>query len=407
MTDRLFMKLDTVYLRKNKQRRIQGGHLWAYSNEIDPKRSPIKQFFPGQQIHLRSHDNKLLGTGYVNPHSLLCVRLFSRGTEALDRKLLDLRIRQALSLRSKLFTTPYYRLVYGESDLLPGLIVDRFGGHLSVQFNTAGIELLKDDILTTLKEILSPASILLRNDSTIRPLEGLPQESLVAHGNSPEEVELVENGVRFLAPLAQGQKTGWFYDQRCNRAEVSSHAKGRRVLDVFSYIGSFSIQAGVAGASEIWAVDSSRTAIELAEKNSQLNGIGNKFTGIIGDAFDVLKGLRDEGEDFDIIVVDPPAFIKRKKDHQEGFGAYHRINELAVRLLKKEGLLLTASCSMHLRKEELLDVLRGSVHRTGRHAQVLFHGSQGPDHPVHPAIPETHYLKAYLAQIINERAETT
>lgn len=394
------MKPATIQLKKNKDRRIRGGHLWIYSNEIDTGKYPLKQFTPGQQVLVKSHDGRLLGSGYVNPRSLICIRLFSRAGKLLDHALLTRRIEQALTLRNRLFTVPYYRLVYGESDLLPGLIVDRFGDHLSLQLNTAGMQLLQNEVISVLQKTLAPASILLRNDSSVRILEGLSRETEVVHGTPPQEVDLVENGVRMLAPLHSGQKTGWFYDQRRNRAEICSRAKGMRVLDVFSYVGGFAIQAGVAGASEVWAVDASRSAIEMAEKNAQLNGIEKQFTGAIGDAFDVLKTLREEGESFDIIVVDPPAFIKRKKDHPVGLGAYHRINELAVRLLNKDGLLLAASCSMHLQRDELVDVLRGAAHRTGHHAQILFEGTQGPDHPIHPAIPETRYLKAFLARLV-------
>jgi len=236
----------------------------------------------------------------------------------------------------------------------------------------------------------------------MRHLEGLPQKIETAYGTSPQEVELLENGVRMLAPLHDGQKTGWFYDQRPNRAILKQFVQNKRVLDVFSYVGSFAVQAAVFGAKEVMAVDASRFALEIAEKNAALNGVDARFSGAEGDAFDVLKALRREGEQFDIIVVDPPAFIKRKKDHKEGLRAYHRVNELAMRLLTEDGLLLSASCSMHLQRDELLDVLRSGGRRLDRHVQILFEGMQGPDHPVHPAISETSYLKAFLARIYKE-----
>jgi len=264
------------------------------------------------------------------------------------------------------------------------------------------MEVLKSEIIDALKTLLNPDSILLRNDSSVRHLEGLPQEVEIAYGKSPKEVELLENGVRMLAPLHDGQKTGWFFDQRSNRALLKRYVQGKRVLDVFSYVGSFAIQAAAFGAKEVMAVDASRFALEMAEKNAVLNGVDNIFSGAEGDAFDVLKALRQEGEQFDVIVVDPPAFIKRKKDHKEGLRAYHRINELAMRLLSDDGLLLSASCSMHLQRDELMDVLRSGGRRLDRHVQILFEGMQGPDHPVHPAIPETCYLKAFLARISKE-----
>jgi 23S rRNA (cytosine1962-C5)-methyltransferase len=236
----------------------------------------------------------------------------------------------------------------------------------------------------------------------MRQLEGLPRLVETAYGTSPAEVELLDNGVRMLAPLHDGQKTGWFYDQRPNRALLQRFVQDKRVLDVFSYVGSFAVQAAVFGAKEVMAVDASRFALEMAEKNADLNEVGKIFSGAQGDAFDVLKALREEGEQFDVIVVDPPAFIKRKKDHKEGLRAYHRINELAMHLLADDGLLLSASCSMHLQRDELLDVLRSGGRHLDRHVQILFEGMQGPDHPVHPAIPETRYLKAFLARVSKE-----
>ena len=396
------MELKNVRLNRHEERRLLGGHLWIYSNEVNNRETPLKQFLPGEQVGIESHSGKFLGTGYVNPHSLICARLFSRQPRLLDQTLLMHRLKQALSLRTRLFDEPFYRLVYGESDLLPGLVVDRFGAHLSVQLNTAGMDVLKSEIIDALKSLLNPASILLRNDSSVRQLEGLPQEVEVAYGKSVEQVELLENGVKMLAPLHDGQKTGWFFDQRPNRALLKRYVQGKRVLDVFSYVGSFAVQAAVFGAKEVMAVDASHFALEMAEKNAALNGVENSFSGAEGDAFDVLRALRQEGEQFDVIVVDPPAFIKRKKDHKEGLRAYQRINELAMRLLTDDGLLLSASCSMHLQREELVDVLRNSGSRLDRHVQILFEGMQGPDHPIHPAIPETSYLKAFLARVSKE-----
>lgn len=394
--------MKKLRLNRHEERRLESGHLWIYSNEVNSRETPLKQFQPGEQVQVESHNGKFLGTAYVNPHSLICARIFSRELHPLDISLLKQRLEQALRLRKALFNEPFYRLVFGESDLLPGLVVDRFGGHLSVQLNSAGMEVLKQEIIEALKGLLTPESILLRNDSAMRQLEGLPQKIETAYGSSPKEVELLENGVRMLAPLHDGQKTGWFYDQRTNRAIIKPFAKGKRVLDVFSYVGSFAVQAAVFGAREVIAVDASRFALEIAEKNAVLNGVGNIFSGAEGDAFTVLKALRDEGERFDLVVVDPPAFIKRKKDHKEGIRAYQRINEAAMRLLKDDGLLLSASCSMHLQRDELMNVLRGAGRRLERHVQVLFEGRQGPDHPVHPAIAETCYLKAFLARLCRQ-----
>lgn len=394
------MSTKILRLKNHEERRLLNGHLWIYSNEIDNKKTSFKQFQPGEQAHIETARGKLIGTAYVNPQSLICARLISRTKERLSYPLISKRLELALSLRSLLFKEPYYRLVYGESDLLPGLVVDRFGQHLCVQINSWGMEAVQTEIIDALTNLLQPDSILLKNDSSARTLEGLEKNIEVVTGSPPEEVELIENGVKFLAPFSKGQKTGWFYDQRNNRAELKKYAKGKRVLDVFSYIGSFGIQAATFGAREVWLVDSSKNALHAAEKNAHLNGVEDSVTLGVGDAFEVLNSLHDDGELFDLIIVDPPAFIKRKKDHTNGLQAYHRINALAMRLLTEDGLLLSASCSMHLKQEELLSVLRISGQNQKRLTQILFEGMQGPDHPVHPAIAETRYLKAFLARAV-------
>ncbi|MFH2093787.1 MAG: class I SAM-dependent rRNA methyltransferase [Pseudomonadota bacterium] len=393
------MILNSLRLNKNEERRLQGGHLWIYSNEVNNQETPLKQFKPGEQVRVLAHSGKSLGTAYVNPQSLICGRLFSRDEQMLDRDLLIHRLQQCLHLRSRLFDLPFYRLVYGESDLLPGLIIDRFGSHLCVQLNTAGMELVKNDLIDALKAVINPESILLRNDSSVRSLEGLTRTVEEAFGTVPREVELIENHVRMLAPLHDGQKTGWFYDQRLNRAWLKQFVRDRRVLDLFSYVGSFGVQAAAFGATAVVAIDASGPALAMAQKNAVLNNVENRFSTLQGDAFDLLKELKAAGEQFEVIIVDPPAFIKRKKDHKQGLQAYHRINEQAMQLLAPDGILVSASCSMHLQSEELVDVLRSAGRRHNRHVRILFEGMQGPDHPVHPAIPETRYLKAFLAQV--------
>ncbi|MGJ8686433.1 MAG: class I SAM-dependent rRNA methyltransferase [Spongiibacteraceae bacterium] len=393
------MSLPRLRLAKNEEKRLRGGHLWVYSNEVDNALTPLKDFTPGQQVLVESHQGAIIGTAYVNPQSLICARLLSRTQQDVGAGLITKRIKSALQLRETLYPHPCYRLVYGESDLLPGLVVDRFGDHLSVQFNTAGMEALREEVLESLVKVLKPESILLRNDSSMRKLEGLEEEVVTAYGQSPEKVELIENGVKFLAPLATGQKTGWFYDQRPNREWLRNIAPGKRVLDLFSYVGSFGVQAAAFGASDVWCADISESALEGVHENAALNGLTDVVTTIQGDAFATLKSLKEADEKFDIIIVDPPAFIKRKKDQKQGIIAYRRINEMAMRLLNSEGYLLSASCSMHMPREEMLELIRASSRHVDRHAQILMEGMQGADHPVHSAIPETRYLKAVLSRI--------
>jgi 23S rRNA (cytosine1962-C5)-methyltransferase len=305
----------------------------------------------------------------------------------------------ALSLRQTLFEQPYYRLVHGEGDGLPGLVVDRFDQVLVAQITTAGMEAQKDAILGALQKVLKPQAIVLRNDSSARSLEGLDDYVEVANGKLPETVEVWENHTRFQIDVLAGQKTGWFYDHRMNRARMQQYVKNARVLDVFSYVGAWGTQALVAGAEALTCIEASAAAIERLHANAALNGHEDKLTSIEGDAFEALKALRQERQRFDVVIVDPPAFIKRKKDFKEGLLAYRRINQLAMQVLNKGGYLISGSCSYHLPEEELRNVLLQASRHIDRWAQVIEQGHQGPDHPVHPAIPETNYLKAFFLRL--------
>lgn len=394
------MPLAPLRLKKNEDRRLRAGHLWVFSNEVDVERTPLDAFAPGDAVSIEDSRGKIIGSAYVNPHSLICARLISRAPQrVLGAALLTQRLTHALALRTRLFDTPYYRLVFGEGDSLPGLVVDRYGAIVVVQITTAGMERAKTEILGALHNVLHPDVILLRNDSTMRALEGLPSYEETAHGVAPECVMLEENGVRFEAPLARGQKTGWFYDHRVNRALAQHHARGRRMLDVFSYLGAFGVQAAVAGASEVLCVDASEHALEFVARNAALNQVSSRVATLHGDAFDALTSLRDEGEVFDVVVIDPPAFIKRKKDHAQGLQAYRRLNQMALALLAPDGILVSASCSYHLERAALLNVMLQAGREHDCTLQIIAQGHQGPDHPVHPAIPETDYLKAFFARV--------
>ncbi|WP_422473440.1 class I SAM-dependent rRNA methyltransferase [Endozoicomonas sp. ALB032] len=394
------MTLKTLRLKNRADRRLKAGHLWIYSNEVDTRTSPLRDFKTGELINIESAEGKPLGTGYINPNSLICARLVSRDSKyVLDRSLLVHRIQVALSLRERVFDKPFYRLVFGDSDGLPGLVVDRFGDIVVAQMSTAGMETVKDDIVDALVKVLKPSGILLKNDGTGRQLEKLPEYVEVAYGEVPEKVELEENGVTFRAPVIKGQKTGWFYDHRLNRERLRHYVSGKKVLDVFSYVGGWGVQCAAFGASQVTCVDASEQAVELVHENAGLNGLGDRVESIQGDAFTALKALRDEGEKFDVVIVDPPAFIKKRKDIKAGEQAYRRINELAMRLLEKDGILVSCSCSMHLQKDSLFDALRAGSRHIDRNLQIIEQGHQGPDHPVLPAIPETEYIKAIIARV--------
>ena len=395
------MSLPSLRLKANADRRLRAGHLWVYSNEIDVAATPLAGFAPGDQAILEAAGGKPLGVVAMSPNNLICARLVSREVKhILDKSLLVHRLNVCLSLRERLFDKPFYRLVYGDSDLLPGLVVDRFGDHVVVQLASATMEHHKHDVVEALIQVLKPTGILLRNDASSRDAEGLPRYVDTAYGQVPDWVALEENGVKFEAPVREGQKTGWFYDHRMNRARLAPYVKGKRVLDLFSYIGGWGVQAAAFGASEVMCVDASSFALDGVERNAALNGVAEKMACVEGDVFEALKELKASEERFDVIITDPPAFIKRKKDLKNGEAAYRRLNEQAMRLLNKDGILVSASCSMHLPEDDLQNILLTSARHLDRNIQLLERGSQGPDHPVHPAIHETRYIKSLTCRLL-------
>lgn len=390
-----------IRLQKNQERRLKAGHLWIYSNEIDTRATPLNQFQPGELVNIVSDRGKTIGTGYINPHSLICVRVISLDPQIyLDESLLAKRLQNALNFRQAMFTKPYYRLVFGEADFLPGLVIDRYADVLVIQITTAGMEHFTDTLIRVLQQLLNPHSILLRNDTSMRDMEGLPKEIRAALGEPPQQMVLEENNVRFKTRIWDGQKTGWFYDHRSNRARLANYVKNRHVLDVFSYIGGWGIQAACAGAAQVTCIDSSAAALEQLLENAALNQVTDKVTTLLGDAFAELKTLLTKQQKFDVVIVDPPAFIKRRKDFKAGLIAYRRLNQLALQLLNPEGILISASCSLHLGREQLLDVIRASAGEVKREIQIIEQGHQAPDHPVHPAIAETDYLKAFFVRVL-------
>jgi len=393
--------LKTLILNNGADRRLRGGHLWVYSNEVDNKKSPLKDFVAGEQVLVQAASGKALGIAYVNPQTLICARIIGRDLKfRLDRSLIVHRINIALSLREACFDSSCYRLIYGDSDGLSGLVIDRFYDVFVVQISTAGMEAVVDDIVSALNKVFTPAAIVLRCDGKMRSTEGLPSYVEVIQGEVPELVPLEENGVPLLAPVLGGQKTGWFYDHRLARGTMQKHVDSKRVLDLFSYVGGWGVQALAAGAAEVTCVDASEYALDVAVENAKLNNADDKLITLQGDAFDTCKALIQDQEKYDVIIVDPPAFVTRRKDIRNGERAYGRINNLAMRLLSKNGILVSASCSMHLERSSLIDIVRSNARELDRNAQVIEQGHQGPDHPIHAAIPETEYLKSITCRIL-------
>jgi len=396
-------ELPKLFLKKSEERRLGAGHLWVYSNEIDTKKTPIKELDAGALVALHSQRGQFCGNAYVNPRSLICARVFSfKEGQRLNQALILKRLTAALKLRDALYEFPAYRLVHGEGDLLPGLVVDRYHDILVVQISTAGMQVIEEEIIAALIECIKPAAIHVRSKSSVRTLEGLDLREETVFGDIPKSVRIQENGLQFDVAILDGQKTGWFYDHRENRNALRAYCKGKRVLDAFSYLGAWGINALAGGASEVVAIDSSESACEGARHNAKLNGATDEnYSAIKGDVADVLAGLRDDkSQRFDVIVLDPPAFIQRAKDKRNGTEKYRKINSLATKLLTENGLLVSASCSHHLTEADLQRVMLQSARSAGCGLQILARGHQGPDHPVHAAIPETEYLKAIFARLV-------
>jgi 23S rRNA (cytosine1962-C5)-methyltransferase len=395
-------ELPTLRLKRGEDRRLRAGHLWVFSNEVDTDATPLTDFAVGSMARVLSDRDLFLGYAYVNPHALICARIISRSPVHLpDRSLIEHRLKVALALRERLYCAPYYRIAFGESDGLPGVVLDRYGDIVVGQIATAGMEALRPEIEAAVVSVLGARTLVWKNDSGSRELENLPRQVLTPVGRAPDELKVLENGLTFSVPLASAQKTGWFYDQSSNREQWRRMiSPGARVLDVCCYAGAWAVSALTKGAREALCVDSSESALATATKNAVANGV--TLATQRGDVFEVLDELVRRGERFDAIVLDPPAFIKRKKDIPRGQAAYRKLNAIAMRLLERDALLVSCSCSYHLAGEELLGLIQSAARHTSRFAQVIYCGGQGPDHPVHPAIPETRYLKAFFCRVTRE-----
>lgn len=379
-------------------RRLKAGYPWAFSNEIavTPEH---RAWAPGAPVRLEGDGGWRYGTFAFNPHSLIAARLLDRDPAAsIDAAWVQARIAAAAALRARVCDSPFHRLVHAEADRLPGLIVDRFADVAVVQANTAAMDRLLPDITAALTNLLPLRAVVARNDSAARLQEGLPQEVRLMHGEAAG-VEVNEAGVRFPIDPLEGQKTGFFLDQRPSRDRIAALAPGARVLDVFCHTGAFGLRAAAAGAVAVTLVDSSASALELAHRAAGLNGVSERITIRRGDAFDVMAALAAAGEQYDIVICDPPAFAKSRKDAEAGLRAYHRMTRLAAPLVAPGGFLLVASCSHHAPLEAFTGQVAAALVHARREARVLYTGGAGLDHPVHPNLPESAYLKAQLLQL--------
>ncbi len=394
MTDRPLIRLNP-----GQERRLKAGHPWAFSNEI--RMSPdYRAMEKGLPVRLESAEGWRLGTFMFNAHSLIAARLLDRDPAAvIDAAWVRKRLDDAIALRARLGLGTFHRLVHAEADRLPGLIVDRYGDVAVIQANTAGMDRLLPDITAGLVDALGLRAVVARNDSGARAQEGLAPDVSLLHGIDAA-VLVEEGGVRFPIDPMSGQKTGWFFDQRPNRDRVAALARGAKVLDVFCHVGAFGLRCAAAGAAEVTLVDSSAPALTHAMEGAALNGFASRVSTRRGDAFDVMGDLAAEGAKFDIVVVDPPAFAKSKKDHDAGLRAYGRMARLAAPLVAPGGFLFAASCSHHAPLLEFAAVIAEGITRARREGRILLTGGAGPDHPVHPLLPESAYLKGQLIQLI-------
>ncbi|MFP4276619.1 MAG: class I SAM-dependent rRNA methyltransferase [Wenzhouxiangella sp.] len=391
-----------IILKNGEDRRLRAGHLWVFSNEVDVAASPLTDLVAGQLANVIDAAGRTVGTALVNPHSLICARLISRRADVVPSThwLLE-RLRAALALRERLFDQPFYRMVFGESDGLPGLIVDRFGGVLVAQANTAGMDGLRADIEQALEQLLQPEGVLWRNDSVVRELEGLGRLIEPGPGALPDRLTVIEGDLRFEVDLMSSQKTGWYFDQQANRQRVWPLLGGcERVADLYAYHGAWGLGAAALGAGQVECVDSSLPAVNAIGANALANGLDGTVKATRQDAEQWLDAQLAAKARFDAVVVDPPAFAPRARDVKPALAAYRRINEKALRLIRPGGLLVTCSCSAHVFEERFIDLVRQAGRHVDRDLQILMRLEQGPDHPVMPAIPLTRYLKGLVVRVL-------
>ncbi len=377
-------------------RRVRLGHAWVFSNEVDVARTPLIAFDPGELALVRDAFGKPVGTAYVNPGALICARVLSSDPKAdINLEWWTARIRRAVALRDSVYATPHYRAVYGESDGCPGLVVDRYGDVLVAQMNTAGIVRMRETVIEALQRVTGAKGILIRSAGSVRQIEGIDEFDEPV-GDVPDVAEVREENASFAAPLRKGQKTGYFFDQRDNRSRLARYARGRSVLDMYSYIGAWGVRAALYGASGVTCADSSALALEYARENAARNGV--RVETEEGDALEILGQYAREGRKFGVVIVDPPALIKRRKDANAGQALYERLNRLALHVLDRDGILISCSCSHHLEPAMLQRAILGAAKDAGRRAQILERHAHAPDHPIHPAMPETEYLKAFFVR---------
>jgi 23S rRNA (cytosine1962-C5)-methyltransferase len=386
--------MKTVKLKKKEDRRILRGHPWVFSNELERSHA---ECVPGDLVEVLDNAGHFIGRGTINPHTLIAVRLFTRIREEIDGDFFKRRIAQARALRTMLGYGDSFRAVFSEGDELPGLIVDKYADTLVVQSSTAGIDRVLSEVLEALQKEYRPRAIVLRNDVSSRETEGLAQETRIVHGTISGPVMFEESGIKYRVDVLEGQKTGFFFDQRENRLALETYVRGRRMLDCFCYVGAWALSATRFGASEVIGLDSSEKAIELATENATLNSLAAQFKK--ADVFDELRVLEKQRERFGCIILDPPAFVKSRAKVREALKGYKEINLRAMKLLEPGGALVTCSCSHHIDQELFREMLINAAYSAGRQTKLMEMRSQARDHPALLAARETQYLKCAILMV--------
>ncbi|MBW7835654.1 MAG: class I SAM-dependent rRNA methyltransferase [Sphingomonadales bacterium] len=387
-----------IRLVKGGGKRARHGHPWIFSNEVAMTAS-AKALAPGSLVIVEDAGGEALGLYGFNPHTLIAARLLTRNIAAvIDAGFIAERLGGAVQLRNRLFDRPYYRLIHAEADGLPGLVIDRFGDAVVAQANTAMMDRLSPQLTEALEQTLSPARIIFKNDSPARKLEGLELATFAAKGGE-ESLAVEENGLRFVCDPLGGQKTGWFYDHRDNRAFVAKLTKERRVIDYYTYAGGFAITCAASGASSVVAVDRSEGSLALAAEAARLNGLADRVSVQRAEVFADAERRVASGKRFGLVIADPPAFVKSKKDLQPGLKGYRKLARLTAALVEPGGFLFLASCSHNVGVADFAETCKRGLDDAGRTGRILRTSGAGADHPVHPALPETAYLKGILYQL--------
>ncbi|MCR9071946.1 MAG: class I SAM-dependent rRNA methyltransferase [Alphaproteobacteria bacterium] len=388
--------IPTVRLNKGGGSRLLRGHPWGFSNEI-AMTPEAKSVAPGSVVTVETHAGETVGLAHLNPHSLIALRMLDRAAEGtIDAAWVAGRLSQALAWRQRLFDTPYYRVAHAEADGLPGLIVDRYGDVVVIQANSAGMDRMLPMVVEAVRDVLAPAAVVLRNDSPVRKLEGLGEEVRLLEGTVPDPALVSEGGALFPLDPMGGQKTGWFYDHRDNRAFIARLAPGMRVLDLYAHTGGFGVQAAVAGAAEVDLIDRAGPALAQAAKAAELSGVAERVSTRKADAFAALEHLVKTGAQYDIVVCDPPAFARSKKDIGPAAKAYRKMARMTAQITAPNGVLLLASCSHHMDPVSFAQQNARGLGDAGREGRLLRSAGAGPDHPVHAHLPESAYLKAMV-----------